>query len=214
MFAAPPDQSLEWSESGVEGAFRFLRRLWSQVQAHVEKGPCETLSPEELDDEARELRRLVHETIAKVGDDVGRRFTFNTAIAAIMELTNHLSRFEGGTPQDRAVLDEGWKAIVALLAPVTPHICQELWAQLGHAEPVHLAPWPEADEQARVRQMVEVVVQVNGKVRGRLALPPGCDRDQALEMALQEANVQRHVGEKQVRKVIHVPDRLLNLVVG
>jgi leucyl-tRNA synthetase len=214
MFAAPPDQSLEWSDSGVEGAFRFLRRLWSLISAHSELGPAATPQIDRLDDGQREIRRLVHDTIAKVSDDIGRRYTFNTAIAAVMELTNHLSRFEDDSDQGRAVRDEGWKAIVRIMAPVTPHVCEELWQVLGGSEPLTDVAWPEIDESARERSSVPVVIQVNGKVRARLELPAGSDEAAVREAALSEPNVQRHVGEGTIRKVILVPDRLLNIVVA
>ncbi len=211
---SPPHQSLEWSDSGVEGASRFLRRVWSQVIAHVDSGPCPPLDPQALDDRQREMRRLVHDTIAKVDDDVSRRYTFNTAIAAVMELTNHLSRFEADDEVSRSVVREAWQAIVRLLAPITPHICETLWTELGGDGPVYRAPWPRADEDARQRQRVTLVVQVNGKLRARVELEPGASQEQAMEQALAEENVQRHLEDKSIRKVIHVPDRLLNIVVG
>ena len=214
MFAAPPDQSLEWSDSGVEGAFRFLRRLWSLVSKHIAAGPADTLISGELNEEQKRIRCLVHDTIAKVSDDVGRRFTFNTAIAAIMELTNHLSRFKDDSGQGRAVLHEAWLAIVRLLAPVTPHICEELWEALGEVEPLPSTPWPVADESARERSSLMLVVQVNGKLRARIEVSPGSGKDAVSEVALAEPNVQRHIEGKTIRKVIHVPDRLLNIVVG
>jgi leucyl-tRNA synthetase len=144
---------------------------------------------------------------------VGRRFTFNTAIAAVMELSNHLSRHEGRSPQDRAVLDEGWKAIVRLMAPITPHICEALWEQLGESVALTATAWPVVDEAARERSAVTLVVQVNGKLRGKVTLPVGASRDEATEAALAEANVKRHTKGQTVRKVIHVPDKLLNIVV-
>ncbi|HET6593253.1 MAG TPA: class I tRNA ligase family protein, partial [Xanthomonadales bacterium] len=211
---SPPHQSLEWSESGVEGASRFLRRVWAQVMAHVSEGPTEPLDPAALDGEQKEMRRLVHDTIAKVSDDVSRRYTFNTAIAAVMELTNHLSRFNAGDAAGRAVVREAWLAIVRLLAPITPHICEELWAELGGEGRLYNTAWPEADEAARERRQVTLVVQVNGKLRARLELEPGASREQALEQAMGIENVQRHTEGKDIRKVIHVPDRLLNIVVG
>jgi len=211
---SPPNQSLEWSDSGVEGASRFLRRIWSQVIAHVEQGDCDELQPSALNEEQREMRRLVHETIAKVSDDISRRYTFNTAIAAVMELTNHLARFDAGDAQSRAVVREAWLAIVRLLGPVTPHICEELWATLGGEGPLYKAAWPQPDESARERLQVTLVVQVNGKLRARLELEPGASQEQALEEALTIDNVQRHLEGKAIRKVIHVPDRLLNIVVG
>jgi leucyl-tRNA synthetase len=211
---SPANQSLEWSESGVEGAFRFLRRVWSQVMSHVELGPCEPLNVDELSAEEKEMRRLLHETIAKVTDDVSRRYTFNTAIAAIMELSNHLARFEAKSPQSRAVVQEAWMAIVRLLSPITPHITEVLWEALGGEGPLYRASWPEVDESARKRSQVTLVVQVNGKLRARLELEPGASEEQALEQALVIENIQRHIGDKSVRKVIHVPDRLLNIVVA
>jgi len=211
---SPPHQSLEWSESGVEGASRFMRRVWSQVFSHLEAGPCEALDPGALDSGQKEMRRLVHDAIAKVSDDISRRYTFNTAIAAIMELTNHLARFDDDRPQSRAVVREAWMAVVRLLAPITPHICEDLWAELGGSGPLYCAEWPVADEAARERQQVTLVVQINGKLRARIELEPGAAREHALEQALAVENVQRHVADKTIRKVIHVPDRLLNIVVG
>jgi leucyl-tRNA synthetase len=209
-----PDQSLEWSESGVEGASRFLRRVWSQVMKHLEGGACAELDPAALNDREKEIRRLVHDTIAKVSDDISRRYTFNTAIAAVMELTNHLARFEGGGAQSRAVVQEAWLAIVRLLGPITPHLSEELWASLGGDGPLYCASWPEADESARERSQVTLVVQINGKLRARLELEPGLQQDAALEQAMSIENVKRHMEGKQIRKVIHIPDRLLNIVVG
>jgi leucyl-tRNA synthetase len=211
---SPPYQSLEWSDSGVEGASRFLRRIWSQVVAHVEEGACDELRPAELNDAQREMRRLVHETIAKVSDDISRRYTFNTAIAAVMELTNHLARFETVDAQSRALVREAWLAIVRLLGPITPHICEELWSVLGGEGPLYKAAWPRPDESARERLQVTLVVQVNGKLRARLELEPGATQEHAMEQALAIENVQRHLEGKAIRKVIHVPDRLLNIVVG
>jgi len=214
MFASPPDQSLEWSDSGVEGASRFLRRVWSQVTEHIESGPVEALDTASLNAQEKEIRRLLHDTIAKVSDDISRRYTFNTAIAAVMELSNHLARFEIKTDQSRAVLQEAWLAIVRLLGPITPHICEELWEALGGSGPLCLAPWPQADESARQRTQITLVVQINGKLRARLELEPGVDKDAVFEQAVAIENVIRHMEGKQVRKVIHIPDRLLNIVVG
>jgi len=211
---SPPHQSLEWSESGVEGASRFLKRVWSQVMNHLDGGACEDLEPEKLDSGQREMRRLVHDSIVKVSDDISRRYTFNTAIAAVMELTNHLAKFDAKSRQSRAVVQEAWLNIVRLLAPITPHICTELWTALGGQGPLCEAAWPVADETARLRTRVTLVVQVNGKLRARLELEPGASQEQAMEQALAIDNVKRHVDGNTVRKVIHVPDRLLNIVVG
>jgi leucyl-tRNA synthetase len=214
MFASPPDQSLEWSDSGVEGAFRFLRRLWFMCTEHVAAGPVEALNPRGLNAQQATIRRYVHDTIAKVSDDVGRRQTFNTAIAAVMELSNHLGRFEDRSPQGRAVLDEAWKAVVRLMAPITPHICETLWEMLGQQDSVVNTPWPEVDESARVRDQITLVVQINGKLRARVELAPGSDEETAMALAMAEQNVTRHTDGKSVRKVIYIPDRLLNIVVG
>jgi leucyl-tRNA synthetase len=214
MFASPPDQSLEWSDSGVEGAFRFLRRLWFMSTGHIVAGPVEALDAQALTTAQKTIRRYVHDTIAKVSDDIGRRQTFNTAIAAVMELTNHLGRFEDRSPQGRAVLDEAWRAVVRLMAPITPHICETLWEMMGETGSVVRASWPEIDETARVRDQVTLVVQVNGKLRARIELPPGCDQEQAMAGARAEVNVEKFIDGKDIRKVIYIPDRLLNIVVG
>jgi len=161
-----------------------------------------------------EMRRLLHDTIAKVSDDISRRYTFNTAIAAVMELTNHLARFDADHAQSRAVVREAWLNIARLLAPITPHICEVLWKALGGEGPVCKAAWPVADEAARKRLAVTLVVQINGKLRARLELEPGASKDHALERALAIENVQRYVDGSEVRKVIHIPDRLLNIVVA
>ena len=214
MFASPPDQSLEWSDSGVEGSFRFLRRLWFMSTEHIAAGPVESLNPDTLTTEQKTIRRHVHDTIAKVSDDVGRRQTFNTAIAAVMELSNHLGRFEDRSPQGRAVLDEAWRAVVRLMAPITPHICETLWEMLGEKGSVVNTPWPGVDETARVRDEITLVVQINGKLRARIGLAPGSNEEQAMAAAMAESNVTRHIEGKSIRKVIHIPDRLLNIVVG
>ncbi|MGM0658133.1 MAG: leucine--tRNA ligase [Pseudomonadota bacterium] len=214
MFAAPPEQSLEWSEAGVEGAWRFLKRMWQNVHDHVAAGTPGALATAGLSDPALEMRRRVHETIAKVGDDFGRRYTFNTAIAAVMECSNHLARFEVGSDTDLAVAREGWEALVRLIAPVTPHIAQALWQALGHEDDILAAGWPEADEAALVQHKVTVVVQVNGKVRGRIEAAPGAPRDALQEQALADENVARFVADREIRKVIVVPDKLVNIVVA
>jgi leucyl-tRNA synthetase len=209
-----PHQSLEWSESGVEGASRFLRRIWSQVMNHVESGSCVALDIAALNSGQLEMRRLLHDAIAKVSDDISRRYTFNTAIAAVMELTNHLARFDTDNEQSRAIVQEAWMNIVRLLAPITPHICEVLWKSLGGEGALCEAAWPVADEAARKRMQIMLVVQINGKLRARLELEPGASKEHALEQALAVENVQRHMDGGEVRKVIHIPDRLLNIVVA
>jgi len=213
MFAAPPDQSLEWSDEGVEGAHRFLKRLWRAVHGHVTPGLPDDEQQDDLTGPQREIRRRVHETIAKVGDDIGRRYTFNTAIAATMELLNDLGRFEDDSPGGRQVRQEALVTLVLLLSPITPHVCQSLWEALGGEGLVVDQRWPEADEEAMVRRTVEMVVQVKGRIRGRIMVAVDADDATVTDAAMAEPNVQRFVGEAQIRKVIVVPGRLVNIVV-
>ncbi len=213
MFAAPPDQSLEWSDSGVEGAFRFLKRLWHLARTHVARGEAPAVDAQALSDDQKAVRRKVHETIQKASDDIGRRFTFNTAIAAVMELVNALYKAEGDTSgQGRAVLHEGLEAAVLILAPMVPHVAHELWQALGHRQPVVDAAWPVADEAALVQDSLRLVVQVNGKLRGHIEVPADAAKDVVESAALAESNVQRFIDGKTVRKVIVVPGRLVNVV--
>ncbi|HET7313206.1 leucine--tRNA ligase [Salinisphaera sp.] len=212
MFAAPPDQSLEWSDAGVEGAHRFLHRLWRLVVTHVEAGVVAPAT--RAQGEAGELRRKLHETIAKVGDDVGRRHTFNTAVAAIMELANALGRVANPPAAAmQAVRQEALEAIVRMLAPITPHAGDVLWRALGRDGLLMDAAWPRPDEAALVRDTLTLVVQVNGKVRARIDVPADADRDTVAETALAEPNVVRHIEGKDLRKTIVVPGKLVNLVV-
>jgi leucyl-tRNA synthetase len=216
MFAAPPEQSLEWSESGVEGAHRFLRRLWRAVVAHIAQkgqGPTSALEAKALSAEQKALHTKVHETIAKASDDIGRRYTFNTAIAAVMELMNTLAKFDDSSSLGRAGRQEALEAIVLLLAPITPHICHRLWRELGHEEAVIDASWPEANLEALAKEEIDLVVQVNGKRRGQITVAVNAAREFIEIKAQTEPNVQRFIQGKMVQKVIIVPDRLVNLVV-
>jgi leucyl-tRNA synthetase len=210
---SPPDQTLEWSDEGVEGAHRFLKRLWKAVHGHLGAGAAPALDPATLDPRQRELRRLVHETLGKVTSDIGRRKTFNTAIAAVMELLNALGRFDGRSPQGRAVMQEALEYVVLMLAPIVPHVCHRLWHELGHADAVVDARWPDVDTQALLRSTIEVVVQVNGKLRGRVTVPADADEAQVREAALADPNVQRFVEGRPVRLFKYVPGRLANVVV-
>ncbi|MCC5959775.1 MAG: leucine--tRNA ligase [Rhodobacteraceae bacterium] len=213
MFAAPPDQSLEWSDSGVEGAYRFLKRLWQLARTHLERGDAPALEPRSFSDDQKAVRRKIHETIQKASDDVGRRFTFNTAIAAVMELVNTLYKAEGDTSdQGRAVLQEGLEAAVLILAPMVPHVSHVLWQALGHTQPVVDAAWPDVDEAALVQDSLRLVVQVNGKLRGHIEVAADAAKDVVESAALAESNVQRFIDGKTVRKVIVVPGRLVNVV--
>ena len=213
MFAAPPEQTLEWSETGVEGAHRFLKRLWKAVADHVNAGKSPRLDAVVLNNDQRALRRQVHETIVKVGDDIGRRYTFNTAVAAVMELLNAVTRDTGVNPAGRAVKQEAFESIVLLLAPFTPHISEALWHELGRTESIMQAVWPKADEAARVREHMEIVVQVNGRLRGRISVPVGAERAYVEQAALAEPNVQKFVESRKVKKIIVVPGKLINVVV-
>ncbi len=214
MFAAPPEMSLEWSDSGVEGAQRFIRRLWKRVASHLAAGPAPALVIAELNDVQRALRGQTHQTIAKVSDDVGRRTTFNTAIAAVMELLNALYKFEDETPQGRAVMQEALEAAVLLLAPVIPHVAHSLWQQLGHSDAAVAAPWPVADEAALVKDSVELVVQVNGKLRGRISVPANASKADIEAAALADENARRYIEGSTIRKIVVVPGRLVNVVVA
>ena len=213
MFAAPPEQSLEWSESGIEGAYRFLRRLWRTVREHLAAGPVDPALAAKAEGEARELRRRTHRTIAKVTDDIERRYTFNTAIAAVMELLNAVTRLEAKDEAARAVVREALETAVLLLSPIVPHIAHALWRALGHEEAVVDAPWPEPDPAALEAEEVELVVQVNGRLRGRIRVPADAGREAIEQAALAEPNVRRHVGDRPVRKLVVVPGRLVNVVV-
>jgi leucyl-tRNA synthetase len=212
MFAAPPEQSLEWSDSGVDGAHRFLKRLWRMVHEHVAEGPAPALDTTGLSDGQKNLRRKTHETIAKVSDDVSRRLTFNTAIAAVMELLNEVNKLNEDAPQSRAVRQEALDTAVSVLSPIVPHICHTLWQALGHDEPVVDARWPEADKQAMVRSEIQIVLQVNGKVRGKEDVPADISKADLETLALESENVLRFTEGKTVRKVIVVPGKLVNVV--
>ncbi len=214
MFTSPPDQSLEWNDAGVEGAFRFLKRLWRQVYLHVEAGlPSQTLDKAMLSDEQKVLRRQLHQALQKVTDDMARRHTFNTAIAANMELVNALNKFEDDTSNGRAVRQEVLEAIVLMLAPIIPHASQELWSELGHNDDIVVAAWPVIDESALQQDAIEMVVQVNGKLRGKLSVAATASKEQVEALALADENVQRYLEGKPVKKLIVVPQKLVNIVV-
>ena len=213
MFAAPPEQSLEWSDEGVDGAFRFMKRLWKAVHQHVRVGAAPGVDKGSLTDAERDMRRQVHEALVKVTNDIGRRRTFNTAIAAVMELMNALARFDDRSSQGRAVVQEALDIVVLVLSPVVPHACHALWHELGHPGAVVDAPWPQADVDALVRAEIEVVVQVNGKLRGRITVATNADEAQVRAAALADPNVRKFVDGKPVRKFVYVPGKLANVVV-
>jgi len=214
MFAAPPDQSLEWNEAGVEGMARFLKRLWRDLHAHVAQPDHPEVDPAALDAAQKALRRQVHETIVKVGDDFGRRQSFNTAIAALMELLNALAKFGDMSDQGRAVRHEAFETIVLLLNPITPHVSHALWQALGHGQTVvDDQPWPRADPAALVRDEVTLAVQVNGKLRGTIQIPAAASREDAERAALAEPAVVAFIAGQTPKKVIVVPGKIVNIVI-
>ncbi|HDR0626956.1 leucine--tRNA ligase [Pasteurella multocida] len=212
MFASPAEMTLEWQESGVEGAKRFLGRLWNLVFEY-NKHPAETaVEPTALSSAQKALRRDVHKTIAKVSDDIGRRQTFNTAIAAIMELMNKLTKAPLVEAQDRAIMAEALSAVVRMLYPITPHICFQLWKDLGNTEAIDFAPWVEADAAAMVDDEKLVVVQVNGKVRAKVTVPAEMSEDDIKQVALADGNVAKHLEGLNIVKTIYVPGKLFSFV--
>ena len=215
MFAAPPEQSLEWSDSGVEGANRFLRRLWKQVHQHSLGGKVVGLQTESLSEPQQALHRKTHETIKKVSDDYARRLTFNTAIAAVMELSNLLGKQASETDQDRAVIQEALEACVLLISPIVPHICHTLWNTLSDGSvSIDTAPWPSYSESALTQSTLKLAVQVNGKLRGNIEVDIDADKETIEAAALADSNAQRFTDGKTVRKIIVVPGRLVNIVVS
>ncbi len=215
MFAAPPEQSLEWSEAGVEGMARFLRRFWREVTTHAAGPDHAVVDPSALDAGQKALRRHVHETIQKVGDDFGRRHSFNTAIAALMELLNALGKFNDVSEQGRAVRHEALEVMVLLLNPVVPHVSHTLWQVLGHGESVlEDQPWPQVDSAALVRDSLTLAVQVNGKLRATIEVAAGASKEEAEALALAQPNVKTFLEGQTVRKVIVVPGKIVNIVAG
>ena len=215
MFAAPPEQSLEWNEAGVDGMARFLRRLWGQVQRHAADGPAPALEAAALDAGQKALRRKTHETIEKVGHDYGRRHSFNTAIAAVMELMNAVGKFDDASAQGRAVRQEALEAAVLLLNPITPHSSHALWQLLGHEETLlEDVAFPQVDANALMQQTITLTVQVNGKLRGTIEVAADAAREQVEALAMAEPNTARYLEGLAVRKVIVVPGKIVNIVAG
>ena len=213
MFAAPPDQTLEWSDEGVQGAYRFIKRLWKAVHDHVSQGPAAALQTSSLSDAQRALRRQAHQTLAKVTDDLGRRRTYNTAIAAVMELLNALAKFSQSAAQDRSVAQEALEIAVIGLSPIIPHVTHALWSALGHPRALIEEAWPQVDAAALQTSTVEMVVQVNGKLRGHISVSVDAGEATVREAALGDSNVQKFIAGAAVRKVIIVPRKLVNIVV-
>ncbi len=212
MFASPPDMSLEWSDSGVEGASRFLRRVWRLAHAHVSAGLPGALDVAALNDEQKAVRRAIHLAIKQASTDVGQHHKFNTAIAQVMTLMNVLEKAPTAGEQDRALLQEGLETVALLLAPITPHICHELWQQLGKPGAIIDAQWPKVDEAALVQDSLTLVVQVNGKLRGQIEVPASASREEVETAARGNENVLRFTEGLTIRKVIVVPGKLVNIV--
>ncbi len=215
MFAAPPEQSLEWADSGVEGANRFLRRFWKAVYDHVELGQIAAYTQGELTAELKAIRLQLHCTIEKVADDYGRRHSFNTAISSVMELMNALAKIESTDEITRAVRQEVLQNVALLLSPIVPHICQAIWAELCSHSHILDAGWPVADQSAMVQDSVEYVIQVNGKLRGSITVAKTESKDALEKLALQQPFVQKFIADNMtVRKIIVVPNKLINIVVS
>ncbi|MEW6983351.1 leucine--tRNA ligase [Colwelliaceae bacterium 6471] len=212
MFTSPPEQTLEWSDSGVEGAHRFLKRVWKLVHDFVESGQACSIEGLSLNSQQKTLRRELHKTIRKVSDDIGRRNTFNTAIAAIMELMNHLTKASLETTEDRAVMHEALRAVVLMLTPIVPHLSHRLWQIVGDENDVEDTLWPQVDESALIEDEKLIIVQVNGKLRAKITVAADTTQNDVEQLALADENVNKFTDDKTIRKVIYVPGKLLNIV--
>ena len=216
LFAAPPEQDFEWTDEGIQGAYRFLNRLWNFVTEREDWLRKAEYTHEELrgaKGKAKELRRMIHQTIKGYLSDMERGYQLNTAIAKIMKLLNELSDFKPSDENDRKVIREGVEVLLLLLAPITPHIAEELWSRLGKEELIALQPIPEPDERALEVEEIEIPVQVNGKLRARVRIPFGADEETAKEIALKDEKVRGYLDGREVKKVIYVKNRLINIVV-
>ena len=214
MFAAPPEQSLEWSDKAVNGAYRFLRKFWTMVLNRIDDiSNVDDIDPDDFfNDAQKELRKETHKTIAKVSDDIGRRYTFNTAIAAIMSLSNRVSRYQIDTDLDRKVVREALESMVLLLSPIVPHICNHLWTELGHQTAVVNELWPTFNEDLTVDATLEIVIQINGKLRARLHVDANIDEETLKELAFNEPKIAKLIAEQTIKKTIVVPGKLINIV--
>ena len=216
MFAAPPDQSLEWSDQGVQGSFRFLNRIWNLIQEHVDTGIPEKLEFDNNNKEALSLRIKTHQTLKKVKDDYERRHAFNTAIASVMELSNKIPKqfiTNNSSLSERSAAHEAIMNIVIMLAPITPHLSQHLWWELGKDTPIIDHVWPEADPELLIEETVEIAVQINGKLRATVNLDPNANQETFENKALADVNVQKYLENKDIKKIIFVPGRLINIVI-
>lgn len=216
LFAAPPERDLEWNDSAVEGCYRFINRVWRFVYSYVQSSNgvlTDYSSFGDLNSADKDMRRLVHTTIKRVSDDAGTRFNFNTAISAIMELVNGLYQYKEQA-YNQAVMAEAADTLVLLLAPFIPHVTEELWQELGHTGSVHKQQWPVVDEKAMAAEDVTVIVQINGKVRDKIVMPVNVDQAEAEKIALAQPKIAEMIAGKAIKKVIVVPNKLINIVVG
>lgn len=214
MFAAPPEQSLEWSDKGVEGAHRYLKRYYKFAYDHIQRGDIPAINVSTLNAQQKDLRRMIHTTIDKVTRDIAERQTFNTAIAAMMELTNALTKADVKDDNDLSLQDQGLRALTCLLQPFAPHITDYIWKALGESVCLAKAQWPSADKSAMQADTLQLAVQVNGKLRATIEVDAGADKSAIEQLALSDSKVQKHIDGKDVKKIIVVPKRLVNIVVA
>jgi len=215
MFTSPPEQSLEWSDTAMNGSYRFLKKLWKLVKTHQNsiKDISDITPNKKFNEDQKKLRRKTHQTISKVTDDIGRRYTFNTAIAAVMELVNEVSAFNVNDELDRQIIKEAIESILLLLSPIVPHICHQLWLDINHNQPIVDAEWPEFDNSLLKSETSLIVVQVNGKLRSKLEVDTSTSEDELKSMALSDEKVIRFIEGNEIKKIIVVPEKLVNIVV-
>ena len=215
MFTSPPEQSLEWSDTAINGSYRFLKKLWKLIKTHQDaiKNISGISSNEKFNETQDKLRRKTHQTISKVTDDIGRRYTFNTAIAAVMELVNEVSAFNVDDELDRQVIKEAIESILLLLSPIVPHICHQLWLDINHDQPIIDARWPKFDSSLLKSETSLIVVQVNGKLRSKLEVDASISEDELKSMALSDEKVVRFIDGNEIKKIIVIPEKLVNIVV-
>ena len=215
MFTSPPEQSLEWSDTAINGSYRFLKKLWKLIKTHQDsiKDISGISSNEKFNGNQNKLRRKTHQTISKVTDDIGRRYTFNTAIAAVMELVNEVSAFNVDNELDRQVIKEAIESILLLLSPIVPHICHQLWLDINHDQPIIDARWPKFDSSLLKSETSLIVVQINGKLRSKLEVDASISEDELKSMALSDEKVVRFIDGNEIKKIIVIPEKLVNIVV-
>ncbi|HOC39156.1 MAG TPA: class I tRNA ligase family protein, partial [Thermodesulfobacteriota bacterium] len=220
LFAAPPEKDLDWSEEGVQGSFRFLARVWRMVSSNKELLQTawgETFDSESFPEALKNLRRKTHQTIRKVSEDIEERFHFNTAISAVMELVNSIYLFDVQAitgPQQAAVLREAIESVIVLLSPITPHMCEELWQSLGYDTSIMNASWPQYDAAIATEEEMVIVIQVNGKLRSKITVPVGMPEGEIKKLAEQDEHIQQWTDGKEIKKVVYVPRKLVNFVLG